>query len=252
MFHNPLEQFEIYALFSFIFGNLDFSITNASLILVFGLLCLIISFQLLTKSQKQKTYLFSTNLSCLIDLIYTTLSSLIEDNVGKKGQHYFPFIFTLFLFILGSNLIGLVPYSFTTTSHLIVTFGFAFIIFLGVNLICLQQHGSNILTLFLPSGTSLGLAFLLIPIELVSYLFKPVSLGVRLFANMMAGHTLLKVIAGFAWTMMMAGGFLFLAHWIPLFVLILLIGLELSVAIIQAYVFTILTCIYLNDAINLH
>ena len=107
-------------------------------------------------------------------------------------------------------------------------------------------------SLFLPPGTSLGLALLLVPIEFVSYMFKPISLGVRLFANMMAGHTLLKVIAGFAWSMMASGGFLFVAHLLPLFVLVLLVGLELGVAMIQAYVFTILTCIYLNDAINLH
>ena len=154
--------------------------------------------------------------------------------------------------MLLSNLIGLIPYSFTITSHLIVTFALALMVFVGVNIICVKEHGLHMVSLFLPPGTSLGLALLLVPIEFVSYMFKPISLGVRLFANMMAGHTLLKVIAGFAWSMMASGGFLFVAHLLPLFVLVLLVGLELGVAMIQAYVFTILTCIYLNDAINLH
>jgi F-type H+-transporting ATPase subunit a len=113
-------------------------------------------------------------------------------------------------------------------------------------------HGKRFLNLFLPSGTALPLAFLLVPLEIVSFLSKPISLSVRLFANMMAGHTLLKVIAGFAWSMMKAGGFLFVAHILPMIVLFLLVGLELGVAVIQAYVFSVLSCIYLNDSINLH
>jgi ATP synthase subunit 6 len=162
------------------------------------------------------------------------------------------FIFTLFTFILISNIIGLVPYSFTVTSHLIVTFALALMTFIGINLICIREHGINMLSLFLPPGSSMVLAFLLVPIEIVSYIFRPISLSVRLFANMMAGHTLLKVIAGFAWTMMLAGGGLLVAHVIPLAILVVLMLLEFGVAVIQAYVFTILTCIYLNDAIHLH
>jgi ATP synthase subunit 6 len=161
-------------------------------------------------------------------------------------------IFTLFTFILISNIIGLVPYSFTVTSHLIVTFALALMTFIGINLICIREHGINMLSLFLPPGSSMVLAFLLVPIEIVSYIFRPISLSVRLFANMMAGHTLLKVIAGFAWTMMLAGGGLLVAHVIPLAILVVLMLLEFGVAVIQAYVFTILTCIYLNDAIHLH
>jgi len=135
---------------------------------------------------------------------------------------------------------------------LIVTFALAMMSFIGINIICVREHGMNFFTLFLPSGTGIGLALLLVPIELVSYLFRPISLSVRLFANMMAGHTLLKVIAGFAWSMMLAGGGLLIAHVVPLAVLIILMGLELGVAIIQAFVFTILTCNYLGDAIKLH
>ena len=169
-----------------------------------------------------------------------------------KGEKYFPFISVLFLFILLVNLVGLVPYSFTITSHLIVTFTLSFSIFIGVNIICVKIHKFEMLSLFIPSNTSFGLALLLVPIEFVSYIFKPISLGVRLFANLMAGHTLLKVIVGFSWSMLLLDDVLSFFHVAPLLVLVILMGLELAVAVIQAYVFTILTCIYLNDSINLH
>ena len=125
-------------------------------------------------------------------------------------------------------------------------------IFIGINIICIKRHKSHMLSLFLPANTSFGLALLLVPIEFVSYIFKPISLGVRLFANLMAGHTLLKVIVGFSWSMLLLEDVLSIAHVIPLIILVILMGLELAVAVIQAYVFIILTCIYLNDGINLH
>nr|YP_003434240.1 ATP synthase F0 subunit 6 [Chattonella marina]BAI70587.1 ATP synthase F0 subunit 6 [Chattonella marina] len=251
MIYSPLEQFQIYPLISIQLGNFDFSFTNGALIISIGLISFLIGLEMLM-SQQNQIYFIPKTWQLLIETLYETVSAMVVDNVGEKGQKYFPFIFTLFTFVLISNLIGLVPYSFTITSHLILTFGLALIVFIGVNIICIKHHGIHMLSLFMPSGTSLGLAFLLVPIEIVSYIFKPVSLAVRLFANMMAGHTLLKVIAGFSWAMMGGGGFLFLGHFIPLIVLVLLVGLELGVAIIQGYVFTILTCIYLNDGINLH
>ena len=146
----------------------------------------------------------------------------------------------------------MVPYSFTITSHLIVTFTLALTTFLGFNIIGIRKHKLNFLSLLLPGGASLALVPLLVPIELVSYIFRVISLPVRLFANMMAGHTLLKVIAGFAWIMSGLSGIMFFAHFVPLILLVLLVGLELGVALIQAYVFTILTCMYINDALNLH
>jgi ATP synthase subunit 6 len=188
----------------------------------------------------------------IMETLYKVLVSMVTDNVGPKGEKFFPFIFTLFLFIVLSNLIGLVPYSFTLTSHLIVTFSLALIVFISVNIVGARVHGLKMFSLFLPAGTSLALAFLLVPIEFVSYMFKPISLSVRLFANLMAGHTLLKVIAGFGWALMGCSGLLFLAHYVPLIVLFPLFGLELAVSLIQAYVFSILSCIYLNDALNLH
>jgi len=250
-FNSPLEQFQLYPLLKVFLFNFDLSLTNASFILLIGVL----SLGLLTKfiySTSNSFYIIPKVWHSIIDIFYTTIVALVKDNVGKKGQVYVPFIFTLFLFIVISNVIGLVPYSFTVTSHLIMTFGVGFSLVLGISLQGIKEHNWDLLTLFLPSGTSLGLALLLVPIEIISYLFKPISLSVRLFANMMAGHTLLKVIAGFAWTMMMSTGVFLLLHTLPLAILFLLVGLEIGVAFIQAYVFTILTCIYLNDSLNLH
>jgi len=250
-FLSPLEQFQILPLISLRFGNFDISFTNGNLIILIAIGSFFLLMQMLL-SQKGSFYIVPSRWQIVIETFYETVANMLYDNLGTKGQQYFPFVFVLFMFVLLSNLIGLIPYSFTITSHLIVTFALALMVFVGVNIICIKEHGLHMVSLFLPPGTSLGLALLLVPIEFVSYIFKPISLGVRLFANMMAGHTLLKVIAGFAWSMMISGGLLFIAHLVPLLVLVLLVGLELGVAMIQAYVFTILTCIYLNDAINLH
>lgn len=248
MFLSPLEQFQILPIIRFNIGSFDFSVTNGTLIFGLGL----IFFYFIFSSLLNSNFVVPNRIQNLFEILYSMTYSLLEDNVGKSAQSFFPYIFTLFIFIVIANLIGLVPYSFTITSHLIVTLSLALMTFIGINLICIREHGINMLSLFLPPGASLSLALLLVPIELVSYIFRPISLAVRLFANMMAGHTLLKVIAGFAWTMLLSGGILLVAHIVPLFILIVLMGLELGVAIIQAYVFTILTCIYLNDAIHLH
>jgi len=189
----------------------------------------------------------------LVESLYETTSQLLFESLNLEGEKYFPFISVIFSFILLANLIGLIPYSFTITSHLIITFSLSLSIFIGVNIICMKKYRLVMLSLFIPSNTSFFLALLLVPIEFISYIFKPISLGVRLFANLMAGHTLLKVIVGFAWSMLILDDLLLsLTHLLPLLILTLLMGLELGVAIIQAYVFTILTCFYLNDSINLH
>jgi ATP synthase subunit 6 len=248
---SPLEQFQILPVIYFKIGMVDMSFTNGNIIALIALTHYSL-LALMLLAPDQTFYLVPSRWQIVLETLYTTVSSMLYDNLGSRGQQYFPFVSVLFTFVLLSNLIGLIPYSFTITSHLIVTFALALIVFIGVNKICIDEHGLHMASLFLPPGTSLGLALLLVPIEFVSYIFKPISLGVRLFANMMAGHTLLKVIAGFAWSMMTSGGFLFIAHLLPLSVLVLLVGLELGVAMIQAYVFTILTCIYLNDAVNLH
>jgi len=165
-------------------------------------------------------------------------------------MRYFPFVFTLFIFILFCNALGLVPYNFTPTSHIIVTFAMAIVVFLGVTVIGFVRHGTHFLTLFVPSGVPIALLPLIVLIEVISYLTRPISLSVRLFANMMAGHTMLKVFAGFVVSL---GAISFgIAGVAPLAFVIALTGLEFLIAFLQAYVFAILTCIYLNDALNLH
>jgi ATP synthase subunit 6 len=172
--------------------------------------------------------------------------------VKKESSYYFPVFFTVFVFVFFSNLLGMVPYSFAVTSHIAVTLALAILAFFFVNFVGVRKHGFGMLSLFLPPGSPLLLAPLLIMIELVSYSFRVVSLALRLFANVMSGHCLLKILAGFAWAMFASAGILSLAHLLPLLVIFAIIGLELAIAFLQAYVFVILLCIYLNDTISLH
>ena len=256
MLLTPLEQFQIISLLPINLFSLDFSITNLLLINIVTLVFFssIVYFFSADTNYAGNTpfYLIPNTWQIFIETVYDTVAQLLFDNINLEGEKYFPFISVIFTFILFSNLIGLIPYSFTVTSHLIITFTLSFSIFIGVNIIGFQRHKFNMLSLFIPANTSFALALVLVPIEFVSYIAKPISLGVRLFINLMAGHTLLKVIVGFAWSMLLLEDLLSLVHIVPLLVLVLLMGLELGVALIQAYVFTILTCIYLNDSINLH
>jgi len=257
MFNNflnsPLEQFEILVLIPFYFNGLDFSIINETVTLFIIFLFFSIFFSACLNSKDLTLNLIPGKIQVIFEFIFKILLSVILDNLGKtEGQKYFPILFSIFVYVVSLNLIGLIPYSFTLTSHLIVTFTLALFIFIGLNIICIRNHKFAFFSLFFPVGTAVFLAFLLVPIELISYIFKPVSLSIRLFANMMAGHTLLKVIAGFGWTLSGFSGVLFLIHYIPLLILIPLFGLELGVALIQSFVFIILICIYLNDSIHLH
>lgn len=256
MLLTPLEQFQIISLFPITFLNLDFSLTN---LLLINLLTLIFFISIIYFLSSEVNYLGTTsfylvpnNWQILIETIYDVVSQLLFDNINLEGEKYFPYISMIFIFILFSNLIGLIPYSFTVTSHIVVTFTLSFSIFIGVNIIGFKRHSVNMLSLIIPANSTFALALVLVPIEFVSYIAKPISLGVRLFINLMAGHTLLKVIVGFAWSMLLLEDLLAFVHLVPLFLLVILMGLELGVALIQAYVFTILTCIYLNDSINLH
>jgi ATP synthase subunit 6 len=252
-FFSPLEQFEVLPLIPFYLKGIDFSITNETIILLLIFVIIRIFFFSCINPKDSTLNLIPSKFQVLFEMLYKIIISLIVDNLGKEnGQLYFPVLFSIFFFVVCLNLIGLIPYSFTLTSHLIVTFSLALFIFIALNIICVNIHGLGIFSLFLPSGTSFALALLLVPIELISFIFKPVSLSIRLFANLMAGHTLLKVIAGFAWTLSACSGLLFLCHYVPLLILLPLFGLELGVALIQSFVFVILICIYLNDALNLH
>jgi len=261
---SPLEQFAVVPIIPIKLGFLDLSLTVEFIILViffcflgfvvYSLACKTVGDEIKFDGFKTGFLEFvSTDGQIILEYYYEALLSLVVDNIKhEKGEKFFSLVFSLFTFIIFLNLIGLIPYSFTITSHLIVTFSLALGIFIGVNIVCLRTHGIGFLGLFLPSGLSLGFAFLLVPIEVISYTFKPVSLSVRLFANMMAGHTLLKVIAGFAFVLMGQAGLFFLLHFFPLVVLIPLFLLEFVVAVIQALVFSMLICIYLNDALNIH
>ena len=182
----------------------------------------------------------------LSEILYNFISKMISDTAGKKAKPYFPFIFSLFIFVLFCNMVGMLPYSFTVTSHIIVTLAFAMFIFIGVTILGFVIHGFKYLKIFVPSGVPVVLLPIIMIIEIISYLSRPVSLSVRLFANMMAGHTMLKVFGGFVISLGLVAG------WLPLTFSVALTGLEILVAFLQAYVFAILTCIYLNDALNLH
>jgi ATP synthase subunit 6 len=250
MLLTPLEQFQIISLIPITFIGLDFSFTN---LLLISLLVLLFFNLLIFFSSKDNGFFFIPHTwQILLELLNELISSLLYDNLNEEGEKFLPFIGVIFNFIILVNLIGLIPYSFTVTSHLIITFTMSLSIFIGVNIICVKLYKSHMLSLFLPANTSFGLSLLLVPIEFVSYTFRPISLGVRLFANLMAGHTLLKVIIGFSWSMLILENIISYFHIIPLLLIVILLVLELGVALIQAYVFTILTCIYLNDSINLH
>jgi len=240
--HSPLEQFKIDRLIHIPLGGIDASFTNSSL---FMLVAIALITLFLTLAMRQSA-LVPGRWQSMAELSYEFVGKMIRDNVGNEGRQYFPFIFSLFMFILFCNLLGMVPYSFTVTSQIIVTFALALVVFLGVTVIGFIRHGAHFLKLFVPSGVPLALLPLLVVIEVLSYLIRPVSLSVRLFANMLAGHTMLKVFGGFVVALGILGG------WAPLAFVVALTGLEIGIAILQAYVFAILTCIYLNDAINLH
>ena len=240
---NPMHQFNVYRIGPEIsLGNVDISFTNASLFMIISALAIISVFFAGTRRKA----VIPTKIQLLTELSYTLVSKMISDTAGSKAKPYFPFVFSLFMFVLFCNMLGMLPYSFTVTSHIIVTFALAAIIFIGVTIIGFVNHGVGYLKLFIPSGVPVVLLPIIVIIEMISYLARPVSLSVRLFANMMAGHTMLKVFGGFVISLGIIGG------WLPLSFTVALIGLEILIAFLQAYVFAILTCIYLNDALNLN
>lgn len=249
MIFTPLEQFSINSLLPIRIGNVYISFTNSSLYLLLATGLVLLFLYLITLNGG---YLLPTRWQSVVEMIYQFVASLVEEQIGASGRKYFPLILTTFLFLLSCNLVGMIPYSFTATSHLVVTFGLSLSLFIGITIVGFQKHGLHFFSFLLPKGAPLILAPLLVVLELVSYCFRAVSLGVRLFANMMAGHTLVKIISSFAWSMVSLGGGLAVASVIPVVIIFALTGLEIGVACLQAYVFTILICIYLNDAIHLH
>lgn len=239
--HSPLEQFEIHRIVPIEIGGLDLSFSNSALLMVIAL-ALVTVFLLLGM---RRGALVPDRWQCAAELSYEFVAGLIRDTVGSEGRRYFPIVFALFMFILVGNLLGMVPFSFTFTSHIIVTFALASVVFIGVTILGFAKHGMHFFAFFVPPGAPIAMWPLLIPIEVISYLSRPISLSVRLFANMLAGHTLLKVIAGFIGLMGVFGV-------LPLALVVALTGLEILIAFLQAYVFAILTCLYINDALHMH
>ena len=238
---DPIHQFEIKKIVPLELNNIDISFTNSSMFMILSIL--VVSIFLILSIKKKK--IIPNRFQIISELLYEFIANMINDNIGHKGKKFFPFIFTLFTFILFGNLLGMLPYSFTFTSHIIVTFVLAMFIFLLVTLLGIFIHGFKFFGLFVPKGVPMLMLPLMIPIEIISYLSRPISLSVRLFANMMAGHTMLKIFAGFIVPLGIFGV-------APLMVDVALTALEVLIAFLQAYVFTILTCLYLNEAINLH
>ncbi len=237
-----MHQFEIKRIVPIELFGYDVSFTNASLFMV-AAVALIAGFLILAMGRRS---LVPGRVQSIAELSYEYIANMVRETLGEEGMKYFPWVFTIFIFILTLNLLGLLPYSFTVTSHIIVTFAFAAMVWIMVTLIGFARHGFGYLKLFVPEGIPLALLPVIIPIELISYLIRPVSHSVRLFANMMAGHTMLKVFAGFVISLGLIGG------WAPLAFLVAFTGLEFLVAFLQALVFTVLTCIYLNDALHMH
>jgi len=239
--HGPLHQFEIKELIPLDIGGVPISFTNSSLFMVIAVVLITI----FLVGGMRRGAMVPGRWQSMAELSYEFVANLIKETVGAEGRRYFPIIFTAFMFILFGNMLGMVPYSFTFTSHIIVTFAMAAVVFIGVTILGFAKHGMHFFSFFVPPGAPILMWPLLIPIEIISYLSRPISLSVRLFANMLAGHTLLKVIAGFIALMGVAGV-------LPFALVVALTGLEILIAFLQAYVFAILTCLYINDALHLH
>jgi F-type H+-transporting ATPase subunit a len=237
-----MSQFEIKRIVPIELFGYDVSFTNASLFMVIAVV-LISGFLILAMSRRA---LVPGRVQSIAELSYEYIANMVRENLGEEGMKFFPWVFTIFIFILTLNLLGMIPHSFTVTSHIIVTFALAAMVWITVTLIGFARHGFGFLRLFVPSGIPIWLMPIIIPIELISYLIRPISHSVRLFANMMAGHTMLKVFAGFVVGLGLLGG------WAPLAFLVAFTGLEFLVAFLQARIFTVLTCIYLNDALHMH
>lgn len=251
IFTSPLEQFEVtsfVALNSPLLGGVNFSLTNLgfySLVVLF----LSIGVHVIASNDRR---LVPSRWSVGLESSYASLHGMVKEQIGSANEMYLPFIYALFFFIIIANLTGNVPYSFTIATSAILSMGLSITIFLGVTILGLYRHGVHFFSYFVPAGTPLAMVPMLVLVELISYLARAFSLGIRLFANMVAGHTLLKILSGFIYPMFTLGPLMAIVAIFPMALFTALIGLEIAVSFIQAYVFTILTCIYLKDAIDLH
>lgn len=244
---DPMHQFQIAPLIPFHIGGVDLSFTNSSLWMLIGAVISIVG---LTIASERKS-MVPGRLQAGAEGLYGFIEDLISDNIGGSAKQYFPLVFTLFVMVLVGNFLGMIPYSFTYTSHLAVTASLALLVFFTVLIIGVARHGTHFFSLFVPPGVPGWLLWLVVLIEIVSFISRPITLSVRLFANMVAGHVLMKVIAGFAIMFASMGGFAWLGTLLPVAFNIVMIGFEFFIAFIQAYVFAVLTCIYLKDTMEI-
>lgn len=245
---SPLEQFTIKPIAPIEIGGVDLMFTNSSLMMV---LAVVLSAGLLLLAGR-KAALVPGRLQSFAEVSYNFIAGMVKDNAGPDAMKYFPLVFTIFTFVLMGNLLGMMPFSFTYTSHIIVTLALALIVITTVILVGLFRHGLHFFSLFFPSGVPWPIYFILTPVEIISFLARPFSLSMRLFLNMMAGHMVLKIFAGFCVMLVSLGGVLSVTSVIPFAVKFAVTGFEFGVAFLQAYIFTVFTCLYLRDAIYLH
>lgn len=247
MLFSPLEQFEVTFIYPLKIYEWDISLTNFTIFLFIVFLILILFFKL---SLYENT-IIPNNWQALNEILYEFTIRIIKDTLGRKGEFYFPLIFVLHIFILTCNLLGMIPYGFTLTSHIIFTFGCAFSIFIGINIIGIQLYGRYFFNIFLPNNIPVPIVPLIVTIEIISYFLRVITLSLRLFANMMSSHILLKIVASFSWFVFSKAVWFFL-FIIPFILLLILMILEFGIAVLQAYIFTLLFCIYLNDVLEPH
>ncbi|MCO6418358.1 F0F1 ATP synthase subunit A [Siccirubricoccus sp. KC 17139] len=243
---DALSQFELAPVLGVVGNSVGFSQSNAHMLLAIVLITALMVYGMARRA------IIPGRLQALAESAYEFVDGLVTEQVGEEGKRFFPFVFSLFMFVLFGNLLGLLPYAFTFTSHIAVTFGLAFIVFVLITVVALAIHGTKFFGYFFPEGAPIWLAPIIVPVEIVSYLSRPISLSIRLFANMVAGHVMLKVFATF---ILLIGGLGVIGPFVavlPLAINVALVGFELLVAFLQAYVFAILTCIYLHDAVHLH
>ena len=247
--HSPLEQFSIETIVPLHPFGIDASFTNSSLFMVLAVAAITVFMSIGMRPRAVVPGRFQAS----VEMFYDFVAGLIQENIGSEGKRYFPLVFSLFMFVLFCNILGLLPVGltksgFTVTSHIIVTFAMAMFVFLLATAVGFMHHGIHFLSFFVPKGVPIALLPLMVPIEVMSYFIRPITLSVRLFANMVAGHVMLAVIGGFVFSL---GGIFFLFGGIPLAAVVAIFALELLIACLQAYVFAVLTCIYLNDAIHM-
>jgi ATP synthase subunit 6 len=249
MSYSFFAQFEITRLLTIHpFGNFDISITNSTVFMAIPFLLFLFLFY----SNNKDGLIVPGRYQSVVEIVYTTMHDVVKDNIPNVSSRFFPFILSLFLFLAIMNLIGLIPYTFTPTSHGAVGFGLSWSIFIGCTIIAAGNFGIDYFAMFMPNGAPMGMAPFLIIIEFISHLAKAISLGLRLAANITAGHLLFTILSSFIWKMLAAGGMIAVGALFPIAIALFITVLEIGVALIQAYVFCLLTTIYLNDSVHLH